>query len=55
MNEIDTCRVSQALGIEDTDDLGMYLCMLALTSRVTKETFGYLCKKIDRRLTGCKP
>ena len=47
-------EVSEALCIEPTDDLGMYLGMPTLTSRVTKDTFGYLCEKIDRRLAGWK-
>lgn len=46
--------VSEALNIESTNDLGMYLGMPTLTSRVTKDTFQHLCEKIDRRLTGWK-
>lgn len=42
------------LGIEATTDLGLYLGMPTMTSRVTRETFGYLCEKIDRRLEGWK-
>lgn len=30
------------------------VCLPALTSRVTRETFGYLCEKIDRKLAGWK-
>lgn len=32
----------------------MYLGMPTITSRVTKDTFGYLCEKFDRRLSGWK-
>lgn len=54
MKLIHVARASQALRIEEIDDLGMYLGMPTLTSRVTRDTFGYLCEKIDRRLTGWK-
>lgn len=54
MKEDEKTEVSTALGMEFTTDLGMYLGMPTLTSRVTKATFGYLCEKIDRRLTGWK-
>lgn len=40
--------------MEATTDLGMYLGMPTLTSRVTKDTFRHLCEKIDRRLSGWK-
>lgn len=43
-----------ALNMEATADLGMYLGMPTLTSRVTKDTFKHLCEKIDRRLSGWK-
>lgn len=46
--------ISSALGMTSTEDLGIYLGMPTITSRVTKETFGHLCEKIDRRLTGWK-
>ena len=46
--------LTEALQMEATDDLGMYLGMPTLTSRVTKETFSHLCEKIDRRLSGWK-
>lgn len=54
MSNDDQQSVSAALGIESTQDLGMYLGMPTLTSRVTRDTFGYLCEKIDRRLSGWK-
>lgn len=47
-------EISAALGMARTDDLGLYLGMPTITSRVTKETFSYLCEKIDRRLAGWK-
>lgn len=50
----DKKRVSEVLCFDTTKDLGMYLGMPTLTSRVTKDTFGYLCEKIDRRLAGWK-
>lgn len=40
--------------MEITTDLGTYLGMPTLTSRVTKATFSHLCEKIDRRLSGWK-
>lgn len=50
----DRNEISAALGITPTEDLGMYLGMPTITSRVTKDTFGYLCEKFDRRLSGWK-
>lgn len=47
-------RVCESLSNESTTDLGMYLGMSTLTSRVTRETFKHLCVKIDRRLVGWK-
>lgn len=46
--------ICDKLHIKSTDDLGMYLGMPTLTSRVTKETFRHICEKIDRRLSGWK-
>lgn len=46
--------ISAELGIGVTEDLGMYLGMPTLTSRVTRETYAHLCEKIDRRLSGWK-
>lgn len=46
--------LSEALQMEMTEDMGTYLGMPTLTSRVTKETFSHLCEKIDRRLTSWK-
>lgn len=40
--------------MESTSDLGLYLGMPTLTSRVTKATFNHLYEKIDRRLSGWK-
>lgn len=54
MSEDDKLSVSHALGIEATEDLGMYLGMPTLTSSVTPDTFGYLCEKINRRLASWK-
>lgn len=47
-------EVCSTLNIEGTSDIGMYLGMPTLTNQVTRDTFGYLCKKIDRRLAGWK-
>ena len=47
-------EISEKLGMEATSDLGLYLGMPTLTSRVTKATFNHLCEKIDRRLSGWK-
>lgn len=54
MKEEDKGKVVEELGMNETEDLGMYLGMPTLTSRVTRETFGHLCEKIDRRLAGWK-
>lgn len=47
-------EISNALCMKATNDLGMYLGMPTLTSRVTKDTFSHLCEKIDGRLAGWK-
>ena len=47
-------NICAQLGMEVTEDLGTYLGMPTLTSRVTKETYGHLCEKMDRRLSGWK-
>lgn len=47
-------EISAALNMDATSDLGMYLGMPTLTSRVTKETYSHLCEKLDRRLAGWK-
>ncbi|XP_021726206.1 uncharacterized protein LOC110693390 [Chenopodium quinoa] len=46
--------ISEALGMDVTEDLGFYLGMPTLTNTVTKQTYAYLCEKIDRRLSGWK-
>lgn len=46
--------INSTMQMDMTDDLGFYLGMPTLTSRVTRETFGHLCEKIDRRLSGWK-
>ena len=46
--------ISTNLGMLVTEDLGIYLGMPTITSRITKDTFAHLCEKIDRRLTGWK-
>lgn len=46
--------ICSELGMEATEDLGMYLEIPTRTSRATKETFGYLYERIDRRLSGWK-
>lgn len=46
--------VCQELNIASTEDLGFYLGMPALHSRVTKSTFAHLCLKVDRKLAGWK-
>lgn len=46
--------ISQALKMEVTTDMGRYLGMPTLTSRVTCETFKHLCEKVDRKLSGWK-
>ncbi|XP_021846248.2 uncharacterized protein [Spinacia oleracea] len=47
-------EISTVLGMTTTTDLGLYLGIPTLTSRVTKATFSHLCEKIGRRLTGWK-
>lgn len=47
-------NISSVLNIEATTDLGMYLGMPTLMSRVTRDTFGHICEKIDRKLAGWK-
>lgn len=47
-------EVCEKLGMEETADLGMYLGMPTLASRVTRDTFAHLCDKVDRRLAGWK-
>ena len=47
-------EISAILGMDTTTDLGLYLGMPTLTSRVTRDTYAHLCEKIDRRLTGWK-
>lgn len=54
MSDADKAAISNTLENEETSDLGMYLGMPTLSSRVTKDTFGYLCEKIDCRLAGWK-
>lgn len=54
MAPMDKVTISNTLGIEETNDLGMYLGMPTRTSRVTRDTFGYLCEKIDSCLAGWK-
>lgn len=44
--------IFEALHIEATADLGMYLGMPTITGRVTRATFGHICEKIDRKLAG---
>ncbi|XP_074301095.1 uncharacterized protein LOC141632448 [Silene latifolia] len=44
--------VSQALGIDETDDLGTYLDMPAINGRVIHHTFAHLEDKINSRLAG---
>lgn len=46
--------ICNTLGIMGTDDLGKYLGMPTFTNRVSRETFCFLCEKIDRRLAGWK-
>lgn len=46
--------IYDTLSMEMTDDLGLYLGMPTLTSRVTRDTFKHLCEKIDRKLSGWK-
>lgn len=36
-------EISEALGMDRTTDLGLYLGIPTLTSRVTKETYAHLC------------
>lgn len=42
--------VCEALNMDMTDDLGTYLGMPTIFSRVTRETFKHLCEKIDRKI-----
>lgn len=46
--------ICAALDISKTEELGFYLGMPALHSRVTKATFSHLCEKVDRKLMGWK-
>lgn len=46
--------IGAALGMDITKDLGFYLGMPTLTSRVTRATYAHLCEKVDRRLAGWK-
>lgn len=45
MQDLEKTEISNILGMTETNDLGMYLGMPALTSRVTRATFSYLCEK----------
>lgn len=46
--------ISNALNIEATKDLGMYLGMPTITSCITRDTFNHICDEIDRKLFGWK-
>lgn len=46
--------INASLGMESTDDLGLYLCMPTVNSWVTQDTYAHLCEKIDKRLIGWK-
>lgn len=50
----DQVNICMQLGMESTLDLGTYLGMPTLTSRVTRDTYAHLCAKVDRRLSGWK-
>ncbi|XP_074291074.1 uncharacterized protein LOC141617835 [Silene latifolia] len=45
-------EVCEALGFEETDDLGKYLGMPTINGRVTRQTFAHLEDKINKRLAG---
>ncbi|KAL2902408.1 hypothetical protein RDABS01_027490 [Bienertia sinuspersici] len=47
-------EICNELNISQTEDLGFYLGMPALHTRVTKATFAHLCEKVDRKLVGWK-
>lgn len=42
------------LGMETTNDLGLYLEMPTLTSRLTWDSYTHICENVDRRLSGWK-
>lgn len=52
--EYDRLAICEKLDMQETSDLGVYLGMPTLTSRVTRDTFAHLCEKVDRRLAGWK-
>lgn len=52
MVEADKLAICNVLQMDMTDDMGLYLGMPTLTSRVTRDTYKHLCEKVDRRLTG---
>ncbi|XP_074293448.1 uncharacterized protein LOC141620491 [Silene latifolia] len=52
--QVDVQSITNELQISNTDDLGMYLGMPTLNGRVTKESFEFIAKKVDKRLTGWK-
>lgn len=54
VSEVTQTEISNSLGMEVTSDLGTYLGMPTITSRVTRDTFSHLCEKIDCRLAGWK-
>lgn len=46
--------VCNILKMDATEDLGRYLGMPTLMSRVTLDTFRHLCEKVDRKMSGWK-
>ncbi|CAL1381633.1 unnamed protein product [Linum trigynum] len=47
-------RISDTLGIQQTNNLGRYLGVPVIHGRVTKDTYKYILEKIDKRLSGWK-
>lgn len=50
--EMERIRIGSMLGFIITQDLGKYLGMPLLHSRVTKHTYQEIIDKVDRRLSG---
>lgn len=48
-------RISDTIGIQLTSNLGKYLLMPSIHTRVTMSTFKFLLNKVYSRLTGWKP
>lgn len=47
-------EICQQICIDQTEDSGVYLGVPTISNKVNKETYAYLCEKIDCRLAGWK-